>query len=112
MNGNLSIENATIGYDEAGMNQVYEDIKANLIDEVISTLDANIPTLTSNVDGYWVGASADAFKAKIEADTETVKTRLQEIEEALKGELDQMMYNVNNSDATIAEDIKAQTSSN
>lgn len=108
--GSLTIDNATIGYDVEGMNTVYKDIKANLIDEVIKQLDANVPTLISNVNNYWIGASADAFKTKIENDTAIVKKRLREIEMGLTVELNQMMRNVNNSDATLAEDIKAQTS--
>ena len=105
----LGIENASIGYDEAGIAQVYEDIRANLIEETRNTLDQNVPVMSDNVDTYWRGASADAFKQKLADDTETVKAALKEIEEALKGEIEQMMYNVNNSDATVAESIAAQT---
>ena len=108
----LGIANAYIGYDESGMAQVDEDIKANLIDSVIEKLNANIPTLISNVDGYWRGASADAFKNKIDVDNQTVIKALQQIGESLKDELNQMMYNTNNSDATVAEEIEAQTNNN
>ena len=109
MNSNLDIENASIGYNEAGMTQVYNDIKANLIDDVIELLNANVPTLAANVDGYWKGLSADNFKTKILKDNETVVKALTQVGESLKTELDQMMYNTNNSDATVAEQIAAQT---
>ena len=109
MNSNLDIENSSIGYSEAGMQQVYSDIKANLIDEVIELLKANVPTLANNVDGYWKGLSADNFKAKMLKDNDTVIDALTKVGESLKGELDQMMYNTNNSDATVAEQIASQT---
>lgn len=104
----LDIENASIGYDETGMGQVYDDIKAHLIDDVIEKLNQNIPTLISNVDGYWRGASADKFKEKIAKDNDTVVDALGKIGESLKLELDQMMYNTNNSDATVAQEIEAE----
>lgn len=101
----LNISTATIGYDEAGMSQVYKDIKANLIDEIVELLSTNVPTLVSNVDGYWKGASADNFKAKVQKDTETVQKALNAVGEALQNEIFQMMHNTNNSDATVAESI-------
>lgn len=106
---NLTIDSATIGYDVEGLKKVYTDIQTNLIDDAINTLKTNSQSLRNNVDTYWIGASAEAFKSKIDSDTDIVINRLLEIRSGLQNEIDQMMYNVNNSDVVLAENIRGKT---
>lgn len=101
----LDIMSASIGYDLQGTNAVIEAIQTDLIIAAEEILKNNIPMVETNMDSFWIGASADVFKKKLEVDSAKLTTSLELIRTAMSEEVKQMSINVNNSDAVIAQDI-------
>ena len=94
----LTIEGATVGYDNEGVNKLSQDIKAEQIDAAISHMKGNLETWTSTVDEVWRGHSADIFKQNVQTDVEKITSALEKTHEALDAELKQIVKAMGNVD--------------
>ena len=102
----LNIEQAGIGYDTAGISNFLNKLNLDVIDDLVSKLHNNIGPLREAVDQVWVGQSANAFKEKLERDSETMIQTLERIKDDVKAEFAQIAQNVDNYDSAIAESLK------
>lgn len=102
----LNIDQADIGYDAIGINDFISKLNLEVITELTILMQAQVPMLRLVVDQVWFGQAANAFKTKLENDTETMKKTLQEIRSELLGQFAQIAQNVDNYDAQIADSIK------
>ena len=102
----LNIEQAGIGYDTAGISNFLNKLNLDVIDDLVSKLHNNIGPLREAVDQVWVGQSANAFKEKLERDSETMIQTLEGIKDDVKAEFAQIAQNVDNYDSAIAESLK------
>ena len=102
----LNIEQAGIGYDTVGISNFLNKLNLDVIDDLISKLHNNMGTLRAAVDQVWAGQSANAFKEKLERDSETMIQRLERIKDDVKAEFAQIAQNVDNYDSAIAESLR------
>lgn len=102
----LNIEQAGIGYDTAGISNFLNKLNLDVIDDLVSKLHNNIGPLREAVDQVWVGQSANAFKEKLERDSETMIQTLERIKDDVKAEFAQIAQNIDNYDSAIAESLK------
>lgn len=103
---NLSIEQATIGYDVMGLQQCINKLNMVVFQGAIDVIHSSIPAARAAVDACWQGQAADAFKEKMERDGQTMIDTLGELKEKVEGQFAQMAKNVDNFDAAIAESFK------
>lgn len=64
----LTIENATVGYNQDGIKSLMEDIKANVIEEAKNSLKNSENTLDEALDEIWQGKSEETFKSNMHED--------------------------------------------
>lgn len=102
----LNIEQAGIGYDTVGISNFLNKLNLDVIDDLISKLHNNMGTLRAAVDQVWAGQSANAFKEKLERDSETMVQTLEGIKDDVKAEFAQIAQNVDNYDSAIAESLR------
>ncbi|MBO5475647.1 MAG: hypothetical protein J5982_04025 [Bacilli bacterium] len=102
----LNIEQAGIGYDTVGISNFLNKLNLDVIDDLISKLHNNMGTLRAAVDQVWAGQSANAFKEKLERDSETMIQTLEGIKDDVKAEFAQIAQNVDNYDSAIAESLR------
>lgn len=101
----LNIEQAGIGYDRSGIADFLNRLNLDVIDDLIQTIDGNIGTLRGAVDQVWAGQAANAFKDKLERDSNTMKETLDGIKDDVKAEFAQIAQNVDNYDSAIADSL-------
>lgn len=101
----LNIEQAGIGYDQVGITTFLNKLNLDVIDDLIQTIHGNMGTLRSAVDQVWAGQSANAFKEKLERDSETMRQTLEGIKDDVKAEFAQIAQNVDNYDTAIADSL-------
>lgn len=101
----LSIEQATIGYDVTGLQQCINKLNMVVFQGAIDVIHTSIPEIRDAVDTCWQGRSADAFKGKLERDSQVMIDTLGELKEKVEGQFAQMAKNVDNFDTAIAESI-------
>lgn len=87
----LTITGATVGYDNGGVNQLMQDIHANMIEEAANQLETNLETLNTAVDEVWVGHSADVFKENMRTDVTKIKEALNKAYDSLSSEISQVV---------------------
>ncbi len=75
------------------------------IPNTCKTLASQAQNVASAIDGVWQGASAAAFKQKLEDDTNTINQMLMEISAGIVEQLHQTGANVEAYDAAIAEEL-------
>lgn len=102
----LNIEQAGIGYDTVGISNFLNKLNLDVIDDLVAKLHNNMGTLRTAVDQVWAGQSANAFKEKLERDSETMIQTLEGIKDDVKAEFAQIAQNVDNYDSAIAESLK------
>lgn len=108
MADSLTIEKATYGYDSEGMKEAINQIQVNLIDESVEQLQNSCEQkVLDEVDTFWVGASADAFKKAIQENTEDVVKKLSKIKDDLQTELNSVGKSMVNADKDLASQIKS-----
>jgi uncharacterized protein YukE len=101
----LSIDQASVGYDTQGIQEFITKLNLEVIGKLRTTINDNIETLRSSVDQVWAGESAEAFKTKIEKDSQTMIKTLEGIEDDVKSEFAQIAKNVDDYDKNIADSI-------
>lgn len=83
----LTIQQASVGYDQSGVEQLKSDIKLKVIDDACNKLDTSFTHLTDAIDEIWAGHSADIFKSNMSNDVGKIKTALTETHRVLEGEI-------------------------
>lgn len=101
----LNIEQASVGYDTMGIQTFITNLNLNVITDLITKMNEEIPNLRQVVDQVWVGQGANAFKAKLERDFITMTKTLEAIKDSVDGQFAQIAQNVDNYDSAIAENI-------
>lgn len=87
----LTIEGASIGFDESNVQTALNNINAKMITEASNKMDTSMSGLRDYVDSAWVGQSAETFKNNMEADKKVIQQALKDTYEALKTEIYQIM---------------------
>ena len=106
----LDIQTSHIGYDENNLQSLIEKIQTELINDAINKIMEGVTTLEGNMPDYWVGDSADAFREKLDNDSQKLKLAFEDIYKSLESEIKQMMANVANSDYAVGDSIRATIS--
>lgn len=101
----LGIEQATIGYDIQGLQQVINNLNMVVFEGAQDVIHASVPAARMAVDMCWTGQAADAFKNKLERDGDLMIETLKTLKEKVEGQIAQMAKNVDNYDSAIAESI-------
>ena len=101
----LNIEQAGIGYDQTGISEFLNKLNLDVIDDLISTINGNMGTLRTAVDQVWAGQAANAFKEKMERDSDTMIKTLEGIKDDVKSEFAQIAQNIDNYDSAIADSL-------
>jgi hypothetical protein len=85
MDGNLTIENASIGIDEKGLETFRDNIKTTLITDVQKTItDKFNGDVTNNIKAAWNSPNAVAiFLQQMNMDIQTLNTHLANLETQL-----------------------------
>lgn len=83
----LDINGATVGFDQWGIKNLLDDIKASLIVESIEKLHSSRADLDNALDEIWQGESEEAFKSNMHEDVETVCNALDSAYKALEAEI-------------------------
>jgi len=104
----LNIENATIGYDQVGLENLITAVNVEAIPNTCEALRKGSNGCREVVNSVWVGASADAFNDRLSDDTELMIESLKEISESIESQMRQIGANVENYDQQIAEQISSQ----
>lgn len=99
----LSLDKSNIGYDSVNMQQVINKINLEAIPNTCSVIKAQASNVSSSIDAVWQGASADAFKTKLQNDTEEITKALKEIGAGITEQLHTVGSNIEAYDAAIAE---------
>ncbi len=97
----LTIEGATHGVDTGGIAQLINDLKLDMVDNVISSMDKRLATLQTEVDAAWQGTSAEQFKTNMQIDKDNISKLLRDSEEELK----KYLYDIANSTTDQDEEI-------
>ena len=103
----LQISGSTIGYDVNGMQKLINDINVDVIPVACKTIRNESQKVRTTLDTVWVGASAEAFKDKIERDTTSLCNALVQLGEEITNELNNVGSNVEDYDAAIASQLFA-----
>lgn len=103
----LDISGAKVGYSTTGIQEFLEKLNVDVIDALVQEINTTIPNLVSTVDNVWMGQAAQAFKEKLERDSDTMMKTLSQIKEDVKGEFAQIAKNIDTYDSGIAEEIKS-----
>ena len=101
----LNIEQAGIGYDQQGISAFLEKLNLDVIDDLVQTINGNMGTLRSAVDQVWAGQAANAFKDKLDRDSQTMIKTLDGIKDDVRAEFAQIAQNVDNYDSAIANSL-------
>lgn len=102
--GDLKIEEATIGYNAEGMSDLVNKVKDEL-ETLKSAMAISATQVKQGIPEFWVGEAADSFKNKIDSNTESLMSSLDEIQTGLVEQLRTVMTNTSESDVAIAKSI-------
>ena len=100
----LTIEGATIGFNQNNVADALNNLQTHVINDTITKMNESMASLREYVDNAWVGQSAETFKENMEYDKDEVIAGLNEAYEQLKAE----MYDIVN---TMAETDNALVTS-
>ena len=98
----LKISNATFGYDTNGMLSLIDEVKLTVIPDATKSIRNKKEKIRSTIDTVWVGSSADAFKDKLDYDTDVLCEALLEIKNLISENLNNVGSNVEDIDAEVA----------
>ena len=93
--------------EQLGIQDFLEKLNVDVIDALVQEINSTIPNLVSTVDNVWMGQAAQAFKEKLERDSDTMMKTLGDIKEDVKGQFAQIAKNIDTYDSGIAEEIKS-----
>ena len=89
--GKLTIEGATIGFDNAGFGKLLNDIKVEVIDKAQRQMTNSFGELIDRVDSVWQGQSAENFKKLMEFHEKTVYDAIGSCYGILRSEMVEVM---------------------
>ena len=99
----LTIEGATVGYDRSGIQQLINDVRANVIESAQEKMKSSLDTLNTSIDDIWVGHSADLFKQNMATDVEAIRNALQTTYEIFSSEVAQISQAMGQVDQALIE---------
>ena len=101
----LDITRSSIGVDAAGMTALVGAIQVELIADSAKEVNNGIDQLIANVDTYWKGAAAEAFKNKCLSEKTKLLAILGVLDAKLVKDLSTMVANTKTADDAAAEQI-------
>lgn len=99
----LTIEGATIGYDENNVQTALNNLNRVVIQDAINEMNSAMDDLYTAVNDAWVGNSAEAFKDNMQYDKNTICTGLNESYQVLENEMNQIVNEMSNVDENLVE---------
>lgn len=99
----LTIDKATIGYNQAEMKRTLHHIESNCVTATKRTLRNNIQTLRSEVHKCWVGKSADNFMANMQSDVDKICKGLDQAYAGLESEFKKVLAGLAQIDQNVIE---------
>lgn len=93
----LTIEGATIGFNQDNVATAINNLQVHVINDTITKMNESMASLREYVDNAWVGQSAEIFKENMEYDKNEVFDGLNDAYEQLKAE----MYDIVNEMADV-----------
>lgn len=99
----LNIENATVGFDANNIQMALNNLNTKVINDTIGFMNSKMSELCEWVDSAWVGASAETFKANMEADKEVVIKNLKDTYDVLKSEMYQIVNELQAADEALVQ---------
>lgn len=82
----LSIEGASIGYDEVNMNSTLTKVHNDCVQYAKNALKNNLSNLNTELNACWVGKSAEIFKDNMQHDVDEICKGLDEAYKGLEAE--------------------------
>ena len=98
----LNIQSSTMGYDTVGLQDLIKNIKIDIIPAMATSIRNSKNDVRDTINSVWVGASANAFKDKLDRDTEVLCKTLMDLTEAVENDVKTAGVNVEELDAEIA----------
>ena len=98
----LRIQGSSVGYDTVGLQDLINDIKIDIIPNIASSIRNSKENVKESINSVWVGASALAFKDKLDRDSEIVCNTLNNLTIELENDIKTAGVNVEELDAEIA----------
>ena len=89
--GKLAFENATIGFDKAGLSKVLDDVRIEVIENAQKKMTDSFDLLIEKVDAAWQGQSAENFKKLMAYHKQTVSDAIGSCYGVLRAEMVEMM---------------------
>ena len=99
----LNIEGATVGYDSEGVNDLLNQIKADVIEDAKTKLKESESTLTEALDAIWQGKSEETFKSNMHADVLVVCDALDKAYATLHAEVYKTVYAMGHVDENLVQ---------
>jgi uncharacterized protein YukE len=87
----LTIENASVGYDENNLSKTLSNVHNNCVIEAKTELRNKLSELNSAVNDCWVGQSAETFKSNMQHDVEEICKGLDAAYEGLEAEFNKVI---------------------
>lgn len=100
---NLTIDNATVGYDTAGVRSLLDKIKAEVIHDAETAMKQKAINLFNAVDEVWRGVSAEKFKANMQQDIDKIIEALDASYNSLDAEVSQIAKAMGDVDVELVE---------
>ena len=100
---NLTIDNATVGYDTAGVRSLLDKIKADVIQEAERSMKQKAINLFNAVDEIWQGVSAEKFKGNMQQDIDKIIEALDASYNSLDAEVSQIAKAMGDVDVELVE---------
>lgn len=98
----LSILNSSVGYDTIGLQDLIKDIKIDIIPNVVTSIRNQKNSVRDSINSVWVGSSAEAFKSKLDNDSEVLCNALNNLTGAIEANINVVGSNVEEIDAEIS----------
>lgn len=99
----LTIDKATVGYDQEGISTLLTDIQANVIEEAKNQLDSGKGALEETLDSIWQGHSEEVFKQNMTDDITTLKDTFDKMYSVLANEISQAAQRMGEIDQKLVE---------
>ena len=100
----LTIDNATIGYDQNAMISTLQAIENNVVNDTKQQLRNATEDLRTAVNACWVGKSAETFKSNVDHDVEAICDGLDKAYDGLKAEFEKVLAGLSTIDEELVEE--------
>lgn len=87
----LTIENATVGYDANGIEQLLNNINTNVVEESHNKLGGGLNDLETTIEEIWRGESSTIFRNNMRDDVQKVEEAIDQVYDVLRGEISQIV---------------------